>query len=208
MYIYILIYVDIALSELDARPLADENRKLRLQLAQLRGQGKGLAGPKSAPKFALDADDDSFDDALGVSEEEEGDDPIANLLRVHMSPKAKVTTGRSKKKKLLRGATGAAGITGQGSKSGRDDQPPGLAPASLVQSQVMLEIFRELKSMRSSGDSALSGDAPDGKDGLDGVRVLRTLGRMRALKQQLTEQPGQIIDQYVQRWEDDLGAQG
>ena len=43
---------------------------------------------------------------------------------------------------------------------------------------------------------------------MDGLRVLRSLGRMRAWKLQMTEQPENIIDEYIARWEDDLGAQG
>ena len=38
-------------------------------------------------------------------------------------------------------------------------------------------------------------------------RVRRTLERMRALTQRLEERPRQVIDQYIQRWEDDLGEQ-
>ena len=197
---------EMTLSEPDSRSLAEENKKLRLKLAQLaKSQGSPVRGPKAA-KFSLDVDDDSFEEALGDSEEEEMDDAIGNLLQVSLAPKAKVASGKSRKKGLpSTGAAGAASTTAQGSKSGPDDL---LSDASLVQSQVMLEILRELKGMRSGGDHAASGDAPDGKDGFDGVRVLRTLGRMRALKQQLTEQPEQIIAQYIQRWEDDLGAQG
>ena len=70
---------EIALSEPDARPLAEENRKLRLQLAQLsKGQDKPLAWPEGPPKFSLDAEDDSLDHALGDSEEDAGEDPIGS----------------------------------------------------------------------------------------------------------------------------------
>ena len=63
---------DIALSEPNARPLAYENRKLRLPLAQLKGQDRALAGSKNVPRFASDTEDDSSDVALGNLEEEKG----------------------------------------------------------------------------------------------------------------------------------------
>ena len=58
------------------------------------------------------------------------------------------------------------------------------------------------------GNLAALADAPEGNCGRAEQRVLRTLGRMRALTQQLEEKPRQVIDQYIQRWEDDLGEQG
>ncbi len=57
-----------------------------------------------------------------------------------------------------------------------------------VNQLIQLEIVKSLKqiSRRSHSDT---GDAED----LDGLRVMRSLGRMRALKSQLHNHPGRII---------------
>ena len=70
-----------------------------------------------------------------------------------------------------------------------------------VNQLIQLEIVKSLKQInrRSHSDT---GDAED----LDGLRVMRSLGRMRALKSQLHNHPGRIIREYEQGWVAELGA--
>ena len=64
----------------------------------------------------------------------------------------------------------------------------------------MLEVLKVLKKSRST-------DEPD-SEGLDGLRVLRSMGRMRSLKDQFRKNPKRVVRDYVKHWEEQLEAEG
>ncbi len=66
----------------------------------------------------------------------------------------------------------------------------------------MVKILRELKSQAASSTD----DAPDANV-LDGLRIMRSMGRMRALKEQMKGNPLRICREYKERWVQDLGAE-
>ena len=76
------------------------------------------------------------------------------------------------------------------------------APGDLV----MLEILKTLKDLQANRSSSTD-DAPDGNQ-LDGLRVMKSLGRMRALRENLESNPCRVVNEYKEAWLRDLGAEG
>ncbi len=70
-----------------------------------------------------------------------------------------------------------------------------------MNSLVQLEILKALKNL---GKDAF--DDPGDSQDLDGMRIMRTMGRMRSLKNQLSSNPGRIIREYEEMWAKELGA--
>jgi len=81
-----------------------------------------------------------------------------------------------------------------------------VSPQRRLELEVQLEIVKQLQALRGGG-TATSDDAPDANC-LDGLRIMRSLGRMRALKERAIAQPEEICREYRSRWVKDLGAEG
>ena len=74
--------------------------------------------------------------------------------------------------------------------------PGGVDPNLLVQ-MYMLKVLGKLMKDR--------GGAQD--ESLDGLKVMKTLGRMRALKRQLRHQPARVIREFEADWASELGGE-
>ena len=80
-----------------------------------------------------------------------------------------------------------------------------------MQAEIQLEMLKALKELREPSRhgpqrGAVADDAP-GQD-LDGLRVTRTLGRMRALRENVEQNPNRSWREYRQGWISELGLEG
>ena len=107
---------------------------------------------------------------------------------------------------LMNGAGGPASTSlfdRTGAPPARPLSAPGPAAAGSVDATtlVLKEIVEQLKDMRRPAED-------EATEGLDGLRVVKTLGRLRALKHRFETQPERIVRDYVRHWEEELGAAG
>ena len=71
----------------------------------------------------------------------------------------------------------------------------------------MVKQLKALREQTGPGGCGISDDAPDSQL-LDGLRVMRSLGRMRALRDQLKSNPKRISVEYRKKWIELLGSEG
>ena len=72
--------------------------------------------------------------------------------------------------------------------------------------KIQLEMLEVLKDMKSVRGGACADDAPAGGE-LDGLRVLRCLGRMRALREDIEKNPNRTWKEFKQMWVTELGSE-
>ncbi len=76
-----------------------------------------------------------------------------------------------------------------------------------IEREIQLEMLRTLKEIRGSAGSSGHTEAPEGNE-LDGLRVLKSLGRMRAIKEGIQNNPKRVYSEYKEQWVVELGAEG
>ena len=76
-----------------------------------------------------------------------------------------------------------------------------------IEREIQLEMLRTLKEIRGSAGSSGHTEAPEGNE-LDGLRVLKSLGRMRAIKEGIQSNPKRVYNEYKEQWIVELGAEG
>ncbi len=110
--------------------------------------------------------------------------------------------GHGRRAEGRRPAVRARGAGAARPRGGDDAQSQALT----LQMEVQLEILKLLKEMKS-GAGPIVVEAPESNE-LDSLRVMKSLGRMRALKEGLHNNPRNICREYRETWIAQLGAEG
>ena len=108
-----------------------------------------------------------------------------------------MATSHTLRIRVGRAWAGLGGVTGGGG-SGQPDM-------GQMQMLVQLEMLKALRDLRR--ESTFRDDAP-AADELDGLRVARQLGRMRALRQQMEDNPKRTYVEYRNSWIRELYCTG
>ena len=102
------------------------------------------------------------------------------------------------------------GVGGAAAGQANPGQPPagsrtaGAAPAGVdVNTVVQMQLLKEIQKMQKQSGGLGSESGP-----LDGLRVLKTLGNLWALRDNMKKRPVKVVRGYTQEWEETLGARG
>ncbi len=220
--------------EVECRRLTKEFAALKEERKGERERGSPARSPSKRGQrhyigsVASEVDDEGVESSSDYSDDRKAvRDPIVRLIRGFRYPEDK-EAGKSSVPPLPRGPGAQKGrgersrrdgAGGRDSETARGSQERRASPAEAARHgtspheaaglEIQLEIVKLLKELRDGGGvRGVAGDDAPGAQELDGLRVMRNLGRMRALREQMENEPDLIYAEYRKHWPKELGAEG
>ena len=181
---------EVSMLKLQLEEMKKALEQLRVSPPQTQAASSGAVSVQKAARSTV-----SFLEGLAQEDEDEevrDDDDEDEPLMAALKKLSKDGFGG--------GAAGQANI----GQSPAGSRTPGVVPAGVdVNMMVQMQLLKEIQKMQKQSGGLGSEGGP-----LDGLRVLKTLGNLRALRDNMKEKPTRVVREYTQEWEETLGARG